>query len=69
MLALCGAPPAVSHAKHSALESQETEFELNTTLTYACFNGYEVVGGVDAVCVFADEAANWKGPNLECKRK
>lgn len=68
-LALCGPAPTIPHSKHSLSESTETEFELNTTLTYECFNGYKITGSTEATCQQKNNTTIWIGPSLKCMRK
>ncbi|KAI2803698.1 hypothetical protein BLOT_007833 [Blomia tropicalis] len=63
---LCGAPPEMPHSKHSLVDSNEMEFELNTTVQYKCFNGYELDGSPEAICLHRNNTSNWQGPNFRC---
>ncbi|XP_027195567.2 sushi, von Willebrand factor type A, EGF and pentraxin domain-containing protein 1-like isoform X1 [Dermatophagoides pteronyssinus] len=63
---VCGTPPFIPHSKHSDLVG--TEFELNKTVTYECFNGYEPNGSTEAVCVHRNDTVFWS-IDLICVRK
>lgn len=65
-LAVCGSPPFIPHSKHSDLIG--TEFELNKTVLYECFNGYQPHGTTEAVCVYQNGTVFWS-IDLICVRK
>lgn len=67
--AACGLPPNIPHAKHTATDRNLTEFDLNISLQFHCFNGYEVQGTTEATCVHRNGSTNWSGPNMRCNRE
>ena len=67
-LAQCGTPLTVPHARHSAPLDQ-MDFEIDATVQYSCFPGYESKGFTEAKCLFYNNTAQWFGPDLKCIRK
>ncbi|KAJ8978205.1 hypothetical protein NQ317_014721 [Molorchus minor] len=62
----CLSPPTIDHARHNAL-SEQTTFDLDSTLQYYCHNGYVTNGFPRAKCLAIDGQASWYGPDISCE--
>jgi hypothetical protein len=65
---MCNIPLVVPHARHSAALDQQ-DFEIDSTVQYSCFPGYESKGFNTAKCLFYNSTAQWFGPDLKCIRE
>ncbi|XP_023218660.1 sushi, von Willebrand factor type A, EGF and pentraxin domain-containing protein 1-like isoform X2 [Centruroides sculpturatus] len=62
---MCGIPPQVTHARHSAQLDKE-EFDVDAMVQFNCFHGYDAKGFARAKCILYNGTAQWFGPDLEC---
>ncbi|XP_074036911.1 hig-anchoring scaffold protein isoform X1 [Leptinotarsa decemlineata] len=62
----CLQPPTIDHARHNAL-SEQTTFDLDSTLQYYCHTGYVTNGFPRAKCLAMDGQASWYGPDISCE--
>lgn len=68
LTAMCGAPLAVPHARHTA-PPEQADYIIDAMVQYNCFVGYESKGFAKAKCLFYNGTAQWFGPDLKCIRK
>uniref|UniRef100_A0A663MBZ4 CD55 molecule (Cromer blood group) n=1 Tax=Athene cunicularia TaxID=194338 RepID=A0A663MBZ4_ATHCN len=62
----CSSPPQVSNGKHDGQGAEE--FPYNSTVTYSCDSGFELVGNVSIRCTSTDRTNGvWSGAVPECK--
>ncbi|XP_042655852.1 complement decay-accelerating factor-like [Tyto alba] len=67
-LITCSSPPQVSNGKHDG-EGVE-KFAYNSTVTYSCKSGFQLVGNASIRCTSMDKANGvWSGAAPECKEK
>uniref|UniRef100_A0A8C4TT97 Sushi domain-containing protein n=1 Tax=Falco tinnunculus TaxID=100819 RepID=A0A8C4TT97_FALTI len=65
-LITCSSPPQISNGKHDG-EGVE-KFAYNTTVTYSCESGFQLVGNVSIHCTSVDKTNGvWSGAAPECK--
>lgn len=62
----CSQPPKIQNARHNAL-SEQTTFDLDSTVQYFCNHGYMAVGIKRAKCLLMENVASWYGPDITCK--
>lgn len=65
--ASCGPPMTLLHSQNTAPIDQ-TEFPIDSQITYSCFIGYQSKGSNIAKCLYFNGTTQWFGPELECKR-
>lgn len=68
LIASCGPPITLLHAQNTA-PSNQTEFPVDSQVTYSCFIGYQSKGSNIAKCLYMNGTTQWFGPELECIRK
>lgn len=62
----CFSPPQISNGKHDG-EGVE-KFAYNSTVTYSCDSGFQLVGNVSIRCTSTDKTNGvWSGAAPECK--
>ncbi|XP_054659653.1 complement decay-accelerating factor-like [Grus americana] len=67
-LITCSSPPQISNGKHDG-EGVE-KFAYNSTVTYSCDSGFQLVGNVSIRCTSMDKTSGvWSGAAPECKEK
>ncbi|GAB0200056.1 complement decay-accelerating factor-like [Grus japonensis] len=65
-LITCSSPPQISNGKHDG-EGVE-KFAYNSTVTYSCDSGFQLVGNVSIRCTSMDKTSGvWSGAAPECK--
>uniref|UniRef100_A0A8B9RWM0 Sushi domain-containing protein n=1 Tax=Accipiter nisus TaxID=211598 RepID=A0A8B9RWM0_9AVES len=65
-LITCFSPPQISNGKHDG-EGVE-KFAYNSTVTYSCDSGFQLVGNVSIRCTSTDKTNGvWSGAAPECK--
>lgn len=62
----CSLPPKIQNARHNAL-SEQTTFDLDSTVQYFCNHGYVAMGVKRAKCLLMEGIASWFGPDISCK--
>lgn len=67
--AFCSTPPKIKYAKFNAT-TEQTTFDLESTVQYFCEDGYHVSTGFErAKCLMMEGSAKWFGPDLNCEPK
>ncbi|XP_065505824.1 complement decay-accelerating factor-like [Caloenas nicobarica] len=67
-LITCSSPPRITNGKHDG-EGVE-KFVYNSTVTYSCDSGFQLVGNVSIHCTNTDKTNGvWSGAAPECKKK
>uniref|UniRef100_A0A8C3KXI9 Sushi domain-containing protein n=1 Tax=Chrysolophus pictus TaxID=9089 RepID=A0A8C3KXI9_CHRPC len=67
-LITCSSPPRISNGRHDG-EGVE-KFPYNSTVTYSCDSGFQLIGNVSIRCMRADNARGvWSGAVPQCKEK
>lgn len=62
----CSSPPRITNGKHDG-EGVE-KFVYNSTVTYSCDSGFQLVGNVRIHCTNTDKTNGvWSGAAPECK--
>uniref|UniRef100_A0A669QGJ6 Sushi domain-containing protein n=1 Tax=Phasianus colchicus TaxID=9054 RepID=A0A669QGJ6_PHACC len=62
----CSSPPRISNGRHDG-EGVE-KFPYNSTVTYSCDSGFQLIGNVSIRCTRADSARGvWSGAVPQCK--
>uniref|UniRef100_A0A803YSJ7 Sushi domain-containing protein n=1 Tax=Meleagris gallopavo TaxID=9103 RepID=A0A803YSJ7_MELGA len=62
----CSSPPRISNGRHDG-EGVE-KFAYNSTVTYSCDSGFQLIGNVSIRCTRADNARGvWSGAVPQCK--
>ncbi|KAK4809258.1 hypothetical protein QYF61_016072 [Mycteria americana] len=65
-LITCSPPPQISNGKHDG-EGVE-KFAYNSTVTYSCDSGFQLIGNVSIRCTSTDKTNGvWSGAAPECK--
>ncbi|XP_043209139.1 sushi, von Willebrand factor type A, EGF and pentraxin domain-containing protein 1-like isoform X2 [Amphibalanus amphitrite] len=65
----CVGSPNITNARHNASYDLST-FDLNTTLYYSCYPGYQSRGMFsEAKCLMYNDTAKWFGPDMHCDPK
>ncbi|XP_054709581.1 sushi, von Willebrand factor type A, EGF and pentraxin domain-containing protein 1-like [Uloborus diversus] len=64
-VSMCGSPPQVPHARHSAPLDKD-DFPIEAVVQYNCFPGYDPKGFPKAKCLQYNGTAQWFGPDLRC---
>lgn len=62
----CSQPPKIQNARHNAL-TEQTTFDLDSTVQYFCNHGYMAMGVKRAKCLLMEGIASWFGPDITCK--
>ncbi|XP_048781980.1 complement decay-accelerating factor-like isoform X2 [Lagopus muta] len=67
-LITCSSPPRISNGRHDG-EGVE-KFAYNSTVTYSCDSGFQLIGNVSIRCTRAENARGvWSGAVPQCKEK
>ncbi|KAM6114452.1 complement decay-accelerating factor-like [Phoenicopterus ruber ruber] len=67
-LITCSSPPQISNGKHDGGDVEK--FAYNSTVTYSCDPGFQLVGNVSVRCTSTDKTDGvWSGAVPECKEK
>lgn len=62
----CSSPPRISNGRHDG-EGVE-KFAYNSTVTYSCDSGFQLIGNVSIRCTRAENARGvWSGAVPQCK--